>query len=451
MRLHTVGLLVCGLALTVGCNHQNGETKSEVEAVKVTRIEPGPDAQEKAIEALINAESGEVIEFAKGTYEFDTTLSLELEEVTDVTIRGDGMDETILNFAKMGAGTGGEGIKISGSGGGKEEYEKALQEGASVPELGSAGVRDNVTIENLTVQDSRGDGIKVEGGTGVTFRKVKAEWTRGPNEDNGAYGVYPVLCKDVLVEGCVSIAAADAGIYVGQSNNVIVRGCTAKSNVAGIEIENTIGADVYDNTAEGNTGGILVFALPGLPMKSGRHCRVYNNRIIENNIDNFAKPGNIVATVPPGAGLLIMANDEVEVFNNEFKGNNSFNVAVISYLITQRPFDDPQYDPYPEGVYVHDNKFDGGGEKPGGSFAELSAILPTPLPDILFDGIVNQSKLVDGQLPPELRVWIKNNENADFANMDLGGIASGQVPNPSTDAGPYTGELPALKAIEGIE
>jgi parallel beta-helix repeat protein len=450
MRHYSVGLLVCGLALTIGCNHENG-SKPGAPATKVTRIEPGPEAQEKAIEALINAETGEVIEFAKGTYEFDTTLSLELEDVTNVTIRGEGMEETILNFAKMGPGTGGEGIKVSGSGSDKEDYEKLQKDGGALPELGSSGVRDNVTIENLTVQDSRGDGIKVEGGTGVTFRKVKAEWTRGPNEDNGAYGVYPVLCKDVLVEDCVSIAAADAGIYVGQSNNVIVRGCTAKANVAGIEIENTVGADVYNNTAEGNTGGILVFALPGLPMKNGRHCRVYNNRIIENNIDNFAKPGNIVATVPPGAGLLIMANDEVEVFNNEFKGNNSFNVAVISYLVTQRPFDDPQYDPYAEGIYVHDNKFDGGGEKPGGNFAELAAILPTPLPDILFDGVVNQAKVVDGQLPPELRVWIKNNDNADFANMDLSAMVQGQVPNPSTDAAAYTGELPALKAIEIVE
>jgi len=52
----------------------------------------------------------------------------------------------------------------------------------------------------------------------------------------------------------VAIAAADAGSYVGQSKNVIVRNNRAESNVAGIEIENTQGADVYDNVAVDNTG-----------------------------------------------------------------------------------------------------------------------------------------------------------------------------------------------------
>ena len=42
----------------------------------------------------------------------------------------------------------------------------------------------------------------------------------------------------VLVDGVVAIGASDAGIYVGQSRNVVVKNSRAEYNVAGIEIGN---------------------------------------------------------------------------------------------------------------------------------------------------------------------------------------------------------------------
>lgn len=72
------------------------------------------------------------------------------------------------------------------------------------------------------------------------------------------------MCTNVLIEGCTAIGASDAGIYVGQSKNIIVRNSRAYHNVAGIEIENSLMADVYDNESTENTGGVLVFDLPDL-------------------------------------------------------------------------------------------------------------------------------------------------------------------------------------------
>ena len=92
---------------------------------------------------------------------------------------------------------------------------------------------------------------------------------------------------NVLIEDNVAIAASDAGIYVGQSEQIIVRGNRAEYNVAGIEVENSIGADVYNNTAIANTGGILVFNMPGIP-KRGYGTRVFDNDIKDNNTANFA-------------------------------------------------------------------------------------------------------------------------------------------------------------------
>ena len=88
--------------------------------------------------------------------------------------------------------------------------------------------------------------------------------------ENGAYGIYPVQSSHILIDSSVAIGAADAGIYVGQSSQIIVRNSRAEYNVAGIEIENSTFADVYDNVATNNTGGILVFDLPNLEIQGGQ-------------------------------------------------------------------------------------------------------------------------------------------------------------------------------------
>ena len=78
-----------------------------------------------------------------------------------------------------------------------------------------------------------GDALKINEGENITIRGVRTEWTTGYATDNGAYGIYPVQTTNVLIEDSVAIGASDAGIYVGQSNNVIVRNNRAEFNVAG--------------------------------------------------------------------------------------------------------------------------------------------------------------------------------------------------------------------------
>ena len=95
-------------------------------------------------------------------------------------------------------------------------------------------------LEDFAVEDTKGDGVKSKGSDQITFRNLRVEWTAGPNEANGAYGVYPVASKNVLIDGVVVRGAADAGIYVGQSENIVVRNSRAEFNVAGIEIENSM-------------------------------------------------------------------------------------------------------------------------------------------------------------------------------------------------------------------
>jgi parallel beta-helix repeat protein len=394
-------------------------------AAKPGPIQPGPGAQKRILEAMILAQPGDVIEIGEGTFEIDTTLSL---DVDGVTIRGQGMDKTVFDFAKQAAGGGGEGFMVTAN---------------------------DFTIEDLAVHSTSGDAIKTEGVSGVTFRRVRVDWPGPPSTYNGAYGLYPVQSQNVLIEDSEVRGASDAGIYVGQSKNIIVRRNKAWENVAGIEIENSQDADVYENEAWNNSGGLLVFSLPELPVKEGRNARVFANVIRDNNHPNFGRPGSIVAALPPGSGLLIMANDNVEVFENEFRNNDTANVSIVSFLITQRQYDDPGYDPYPEGVWVHGNTFEGGGTNAVGQFAE--AVRPLhgeQMPDIVWDGIVDAAKLVDGKLPPELRIYIGDNGDADFANFDFGKVLAGSKPMIDTDLARYQGALPSPPApvvIEGVE
>jgi parallel beta-helix repeat protein len=414
-------LAACVVAGLAGCAQENRETPKS----RVITIHPGDNAQKEAQEALIRAKPGDVIEFAEGDYQLRQPLSL--EDVEGVTIRGKGTDKTRLNFKGQLAGAGAEGMMIKSG---------------------------NFTVSDLTVQDTRGDGIKVEGVKGVTFRNVKVEWTRGPHPENGAYGIYPVLSENVLVEDCTVTDCSDAGIYVGQSKNVIVRRCRAERNVAGIEIENTIGADVYENVSTGNAGGMLVFSLPGLKQKVGRQCRVFHNQFFQNNHANFAKRGNIVATVPPGSGMIIMANDDVEVFENHIHDNKTANLSIMSYYATGNKFDDPGYDPYPEGISIHDNQIAGGGNEPSGELGlAMDRIFKTKapqlkkFPDIVYDGVVDEKKGKDGKLPGNLGVYISNNGPVQFANLNFVNGAASKDSHVTTDLGPYSGQLPRLPAI----
>src|SRR3546814_12986364 len=94
---------------------------------------------------------------------------------------------------------------------------------------------DDFTLESLAIEDSKGDGVKVNEGENITIRGVRVEWTNGPDTDNGAYGLYPVQTRNVLIEDSLVIGASDAGIYVGPSPDVVVGRHSAAKPGAGVQ------------------------------------------------------------------------------------------------------------------------------------------------------------------------------------------------------------------------
>lgn len=337
---------------------------------------------------LILAEDNSTIELDEGILKLEGSLSMDGKK--NITIRGKGVGKTILDFSEQTSGA--EGLLITNG--------------------------QNITLEGFTIQNAKGDCIKTKEIKGITFRSIHAGWPGKPSSKNGSYAIYPVSCEQVLIEACEAYGASDAGIYVGQSKSIVVKNNKAHHNVAGIEIENSIDAEVYDNEATENTGGILVFDLPDLVLKKGRNVRVFKNHIHHNNYPNFAPKGNIVAKVPQGTGVLLLAATNVEVFDNIIANNQSIGAGVVSYFITENPIKDPDYDPYPSRIHIHHNKFSRAPTKPTGKgrmgmMFRFKLKFGKDVPHVLWDGIVDTKAT-------EPVLCVADNENNTFANMDAG-------------------------------
>ncbi len=395
------------LVLVVTLFSQIGESKNVI-------ISPSENDHETIQEALILLQPGDSLVLQKGIYKFEDGLSI---DVDNVKVIGAGMDKTVLSFADQLSGA--QGLLVTSS---------------------------KVTLKDFAIEDAKGDALKVIGSDGIYMINLRTEWTGGPKSTNGAYGLYPVESKDVLIDGCVAIGASDAGIYVGQSENIIVRNSRAHYNVAGIEIENSYYADVYDNVASHNTGGILVFDLPDLPQQGGHHVRVFRNQVIDNNTDNFAPEGNIVGEVPRGTGIIIQANSDVEVFDNDISGNGTVNLSIVTYGAET---EDENYYPHPKSIQVHGNRFGNGGFDPDIDKAVASILFELSegnMPDIFWDGVLPLTQMIFGQ-PDEEKLILADNGDASFLAirpikymLSLPGITS-------TDIETYNGPIRPLAPV----
>ena len=239
---------------------------------------------------------------------------------------------------------------------------------------------DDFHIEGFTIRNYTGNGCTVSKTKNVVFRNLICENT-------GVYGVYPVECQGVLVENCVVSGINDAGIYVGQSQDIVVRNNEVFKNVAGIEIENSVNVIVTNNSCHHNAAGMLVFVLPNNPSKEGRLCLVSNNRIWENNGPNFGKPGTIVESLPSGVGLIVMGADNTRITNNLFEKNDTYALTVISLLSANlnRDFGATlDVEPNSDRTLITRNTYRDNGNNPSERFK--IAFPGVPGGDLLWDG-----------------------------------------------------------------
>lgn len=276
--------------------------------------------QQNIVDALLTSETGDTIVFPQGRYNLTKTISFQgkngdSEDVDNVTFRGAGMDKTIFDGSNAPQDT----FKIEDT--------------------------DGLIFEDFGIYESNNNALKVVNGNGIIMRRMATVWETDYQPTNGAYGLYPVESSNILVEDNFVKGSADAGVYVGQSSDIVVRNNIAEKNVAGIEIENSTNADVYDNVARGNTGGILVFDLPIGNGKYGSDVRIFDNVVENNNAPNFAagcteeqKANDTcfeggVHIVPPGTGVIILSTSNVEIYNNTITDHQTAAVAITSYMM----------------------------------------------------------------------------------------------------------------------
>ena len=372
---------------------------------------PSEAAQDELITALVDVQPMETVCVGAGTYTLTRQLTITAD---DVTLRGAGQDDTVFDFS--GQQSGGNGILIEG---------------------------DRNTIDSLTVVETPGDGIRANDVDGVRFLNVTVGWAAEADESNGAYALYPVQSENVIVDGCVVYGAADAGVYLGQSSKSLIENSEAYGNVIGIEVENSTDVVVRNNHTHDNTNGILVITLPGLDILDGKRANVHDNLVENNNTVNFGDPGTTVGLIPPGLGILLVAVDNNEIWNNTVTGNKSVGVAMIAYLESLfSPPNDPDFDIYSEGNNIHDNTISGNGEEPDQLVLVLNGNA-TPGPEVIVGGCFDADKdQSDAALANCFAV-----EESQFFNAD----ACQQNGGTNTDIAPFSCTQPALPTESPVD
>jgi parallel beta-helix repeat protein len=411
--------LGCGVGLAAGCG-DNAERSfpttdcADVMTAHCMEIRGGDVAGLQTAANSIDANT--TIVLGAGTFKMTNQLTIRTK---GAHVIGQGIDMTTLDFGATT--TQANGVDVMG---------------------------DDFLIQDLTVLDAKKDGIRVEASNGVVYRRIRATWTTPSSPTNGAYGIYPVKSQNVLVENSRAEHASDAGLYVGQCQHVIVRNNVVTGNVAGLEIENTQYADVYGNTAEDNTGGIVVFDLPGNPIV-GRDVRLRDNIIRNNNHVNFAA-GGTVANIPVGTGTFAMASRRVEITGNTYEKNDSSDISVISGLAIEKDaakwtlptatltgkFDDLDLMSLATGtvmnfrgenIVIASNKHSGSGTNPDARDPLMLGLLlavaynGSPVDSVLYDAI--QERTFDStdatKNTNDNHLCVGGNTNGTFASMNL--------------------------------
>lgn len=207
---------------------------------------------------------------------------------------------------------------------------------------------NSIVVENLKITHYKGNGIMGQAGNNFEIRNNLIV-------DTGVYGIFPQLGKNGIIEHNIISGIEDAAIYVGMSDNIHVAHNEVFDSVAGIEIENSRHAIVENNYVHDNTGGILAFITPGLPIKTTYDVIIRNNFIVNNNTANFGAPGSTVAGIPAGTGILVMAADEVIIEGNIITNNKTAGILITDHGHAANVTLDPESDPNSDRIAVLDN------------------------------------------------------------------------------------------------
>ena len=352
-------VVLSGAFATLACSSDSADPPPDGTPSECTvTVEPG-DNDAETIQSAIDEkiETGDTLCFAPGTYKLDDHIVLGGASKVKFVGTGKSRDDVLLDFSSQKSGK--EGILVT---------------------------TDDFTIENLWVKNTAGNGVQVQGSTNATFKNIKVGWDEPSDEENnplsGGYAIYPTGVTNAVIVDSEMYGASDAGLYAGQCIGVIAHGNKSHGNVLGIEIENTTGADIYDNDVYDNTTGFLLDLLPNLQKKDAKQYLVHDNHVHDNNHPNFAERNTVAATAPKGTGFLVLAASEVEVTGNQVENNEGVAAMIVSYDIIDilaalnggtPAAPDPTTSRWPSSIYFHGNEYQNNGTAPEDALLFLAA------------------------------------------------------------------------------
>lgn len=276
--------------------------------------------------AIIDIQTGDTIILPKGIIQLKKVLSI---FNNNITIQGQGQDQTVLDF-------------------------KGVKEGAQAILIRS----HHVQLSDFTIKNSPGDGVVARAVRHVTLKNLQVFWEE--DQETGGYGLYPVQCKEVVVEGNTVSGANEAGIYVGQTINARIANNIATKNVVGIDVENSSYVKITDNIAERNSIGIAVTNRPYLVVINPHHILIENNTITDNNLKNFASQNSFASALGEGHGIEIISTDMVHIADNRFAKQSKADIYVDNFPILNRVYNgDAKFDIDTDGISVDAKQFSG--------------------------------------------------------------------------------------------
>jgi len=356
------------------------EVNEDTQAGSATQTQYGKTIQVKEGEliqdAVRSASPGDTIQVFPGTY--SETVYVDKDDIRLIGVIQKGQRATM-----DGKGTLNDAILYSGN---------------------------NFVVENFKIIGYKGNAIMGQAGNNFEIRNNVIA-------DTGVYGIFPQLGKNGIVEHNVVSGIEDAAIYIGMSDNVHVAHNYVFDSVAGIEIENSRHAIVENNYTYNNTGGILAFITPGLPIKTTYDVIIRNNFILSNNHVNFGAPGSTVAGIPAGTGILIMAADDVIIEDNIISDNKTAGILITDHANASDITFDKDSDPNPDRVAILNNTMLNNGYD---TIKEVKALMLTELktvsPDIVAVGAGADSCIINRHRYQT--IGINNYQDCEFTNTD---------------------------------
>jgi parallel beta-helix repeat protein len=269
------------------------------------------------------ARPGDVVTIPAGRHVLSRGLSILAD---GITLRGAGAEKTTLVFRDQR--TGGEGILVSGN---------------------------HVTLSDFAVEDAAGDGIKALECQDIKLQDLRVYWTKNAKQ-RGDYGVYPVRSRRVQVVRVYARNATEAGIYVGQSEDAVIRYSVSEHNLIGIEVENSAEVTIEHNTASANAVGVLVSNLPEHALQ-GREVNILRNRIHDNNRMESGNNDELLAHGLRGLGVALIAAKSVRLAENDFEQHAVGHIVLLNFRSTPYPLSSADADPRVLGVRIGANRF----------------------------------------------------------------------------------------------